>query len=281
MGRLQGKVAFITGAARGQGRAIAEKFAREGADIVASDACRDIDTIEYPLGTEAELAETQALVEGLDRRCISAVADVRDQAALEALAGRAFDELGGVDVVCPNAGIAGWGKIWELSERDWIDQIEVNLNGPWRTIKAVAPAMIERGAGGSLIFTSSTNGHEPGPNNAHYTASKHGVLGLMKAAAVELGPYGIRSNAVMPGPVMSAMIDNDISRERFTGTSPGTTEELAAATENWVVLRDTGALAPSVIADAMIWLASEEAESVTGTAIPIDAGHLVLAGLDL
>ncbi|HEX4305870.1 MAG TPA: mycofactocin-coupled SDR family oxidoreductase [Solirubrobacterales bacterium] len=281
MNRLDGKVAFITGGARGQGRAIAAKFAQEGADIVVSDICADLSSIEYPLGREDDLAETVELVESYGRRCLSGIADVRDQAALDEVVARATAELGGIDIVCPNAGIAGWGLIWELSEQDWIEQIEVNLNGPWRTIKAVAPGMIERGRGGSLIFTSSTNGHEPGPNNSHYTASKHGVLGLMKAAAVELGPYGVRANAVMPGPVMSAMIDNDVSRERFTGTSPGTTAELAAATENWVILRDSGALAPSVIADAMIWLASDESGSVTGVSIPVDAGHLVLAGLDL
>jgi SDR family mycofactocin-dependent oxidoreductase len=281
MQRLEGKVAFITGGARGQGRAIATKFAGEGADIVICDVCADVESIEYPMGTTADLEETKAAVEALGRRCVAEVADVRDQASLDAVVAKGVEALGGIDIVCPNAGVCGGGMIWELSEADWLEQLDVNLNGVWRTIKAVAPGMIERNRGGSLIFTSSTNGHEPGPNNSHYTASKHGVLGLMKAAAVELGPHGIRANAVMPGPVMSLMIDNDVSRHRFTGTSPGTTDELAAATRNWVILRDVGALAPEVIADAMIWLASDESVNVTGTSIPVDGGHLVLAGLNL
>jgi SDR family mycofactocin-dependent oxidoreductase len=282
MGRLDGKVAFITGGARGQGRAIAQKFASEGADIVISDLCADVlDSIEYQLGTYDDLIETKKLVEELGRRCVAEVADVRDQAQLDSLAAQAVNELGHIDIVCPNAGIASWGLSWQLSETDWFESIDINLSGPWRTVKACTPAMIERNEGGSIIFTSSTNGHEPGPNNAHYTASKHGVLGLMKAVALELGSYGIRSNAIMPGPVMSQMIDNDVSRGRFVGKTPGTSEELFEATKQWVVLRGLGGLDPYRIADAMIWLASDEAAAVTGVEIPVDAGHLILPGLNL
>lgn len=282
MGRLDGKVAFITGGARGQGRAIARKFASEGADIVISDLCADVlESIEYPLGTYDELLETKKLVEEAGVRCIAEVADVRDQAQLDTLVAQALSAFGHIDVVCPNAGISSWGLTWELSESDWSETIDINLAGPWRTVKACAPSMIERGEGGSFIFTASTNGREPGPNNAHYTASKHGVLGLMKAVAIELGPYGIRSNAIMPGPVMTPQIDNDVSRGRFTGKTPGTSEDLRQATKQWVVLRGFGALDPYRIPDAMIWLASDEAAAVTGVEIPVDAGHLILAGLNL
>lgn len=282
MGRLDGKVAFITGGARGQGRAIAEKFASEGADIVISDLGANVlKSIEYELGTHEELLETKKLVEERGQRCVAELADVRDQDQLDAVVEQALNEFGHIDIVVPNAGIAGWGLSWELSEEDWAETMDINLAGPWRTVKACAPSMIERNEGGSFIFTASTNGHEPGPNNAHYTASKHGVLGLMKAVAFELGQYGIRSNAIMPGPVMSAMIDNDVSRGRFIGKTPGTSEELFEATKNWVMLRGFGGLAPYRIADAMIWLASDEAAAVTGIEIPVDAGHLMLPGLNL
>jgi SDR family mycofactocin-dependent oxidoreductase len=280
MGRLDGKVAFITGAARGQGRAIALKFAGEGADIVISDVCADLPTVEYPLADGAELEGTREAVAALGRRCISAVIDVRDQEALNGLVEQAVAELGRIDVVCPNAGIVSYGMFWELDEETWQVQLDVNLTGVWHTVKAVTPQMIEQRSG-SIIFTSSTNGREAGPNNSHYTVTKHGVVGLMKAAAVELGGYGIRSNAVLPGPVMSPMIDNEPSRHRFTGRQGTTTQDLVEATRQWVLLRGQAALPPEAVADAMIWLASDESASVTGIELPVDAGHLALAGLNL
>ena len=278
--RLSGKVAFITGAARGQGRAIAIKFASEGADLVLCDSCNDVETIEYPLATPDDLKETQKTVEALGRRCIADIADVRDQEALDSLVSQAIGQFGQIDIVCPNAGVVSYGKFWELSDATWQVQMDVNLTGVWRTVRAVTPAMISRKSG-SIIFTSSTNGREAGHNNAHYTVTKHGVLGLMKAAAIELGPYGIRSNAVLPGPVLSAMIDNEPSRHRFTGKYHTSTQDLVDATRQWVILRGHAALPPTAIADAMIWLASDESSSVTGIELPVDAGHLGLAGLNL
>jgi SDR family mycofactocin-dependent oxidoreductase len=280
MGRLDDKVALITGAARGQGRAIALKFAAEGADIVICDVCSDLPTVEYPLADSAELEETRAAVSALGRRCIAEVVDVRDQEALDALVARAVTELGRIDIVCPNAGIVSYGMFWELDEETWQVQLDVNLTGVWHTVKAVAPQMIEH-CSGSIIFTSSTNGREAGPNNSHYTVTKHGVVGLMKAVAVELGGYGVRANAILPGPVMSPMIDNEPSRHRFTGRHGTTTEDLVDATRKWVLLRGQAALPPEAVADAMIWLASDESASVTGIELPVDAGHLALAGLNL
>jgi SDR family mycofactocin-dependent oxidoreductase len=279
MDRLKGKVAFITGGARGQGRAIAQKFATEGADIVIADICQDIPTVGYHLGTEEDLRETQQSVEAFDRRCLAEIADVRDQAAMDAVVARGIETFGKIDIVIAQAGIADYKPLWEITEDEWQDAIDVNLTGAWHTLKAVAPHLIERGTG-TVVFTSSVNGIEGGWNYAHYIAAKHGVLGLMKSAALELGPYDIRVNAVLPGPIDTKINDYPRGRDRIVGHPDATREEYLKSVKYWHALKGRTALPASAIADAMIWLVSDEASNVTGIELIIDAGHNILPGVN-
>jgi len=281
MGELEGKVLLVTGGARSIGREIALTFAREGADVVTCDVAAQIEGASYPLGSEDELQETVRLVEAEGVRCLARVADVRDQDALDALVADAVDRLGGIDVAIPSAGIIDWRAkpFWETPDFSWDDQIGVNLTGAWRTAKAVAPQMIERGSG-SIAFIASNVGIEGAEMFSPYVAAKHGVLGLMKSAALELGRHGVRANAVCPGTTDTIMNDNELGRVRAAGKPDATTEEYRDAVRNWVILRDVGPLPPHAIADAMLWLASERARYVTGIELKVDGGHLVLPGFN-
>ncbi len=188
MQRVEGKVAFITGAARGQGRSHAVRLAQEGADIIAVDVCHGFDTVPYDGATEADLAETVKMVESLDRRIVARQADVRDLASLRASVDAGLSEFGHIDIVIANAGIASFAPALDLTEEMWQDMIDINLTGLWKTVKAAAPSMVERGQGGSIILTSSVAGIIAFPALAHYTAAKHGVVGLMRSLAIELAP---------------------------------------------------------------------------------------------
>jgi len=280
MKRLEGRVALVTGGGRGQGRAHALKCASEGADIVICDICQDISTVAYPLSSEADLNETAALVEAQRRKCVALTADVRDQAALDKVVAAGLEAFGKIDILIANAGIVDFKPFWEISDQEWADQIAVNLTGVWRSAKAVAPHMIKR-TSGVMLFTSSNNGVEPGEGFAHYIAAKHGVLGLMRACALELAPYNIRVNAIMPGPTDTIMNNNPVGWARIAGKPNATREDYLAAVRNWAVLRGRGALQPETHANAMIWLVSDEASDVTGVALPVDAGHLILPGLNM
>ncbi len=273
MGRVEGKVAFITGAARGQGRAHAIRLAEEGADIVALDLCQDVDTVPYPGAGEADLQETVKEVEALDRRIVAQQADVRDLGALQRVVEEGLSQFGHIDVICANAGIGSFAPALELTEDQWQDVVDVNLTGVWKTVKAAAPAMVERGRGGSIVLTSSTAGLIGFANLAHYTAAKHGVVGLMRALAVELAPHRIRVNSVHPTTVDTPMIQNPATYELFTG-QPGLTrleaqeafKPLNALPIPWVESVD--------ISNAVLFLASDESRYVTGTTMVIDAGGL-------
>jgi SDR family mycofactocin-dependent oxidoreductase len=280
MGRLKGKVAFITGGARGQGRAIAEKFASEGADIMLVDSCTSLHHLTYPLATKDDLAEAVEAVEATGQRCLSAVADVREQEGLDAAAAETLDAFGRIDIMVANAGIVDFKPFWEITEEEWHDELEINCTGAWRTAKAVAPAMMQAQSG-NMIFSSSMNGVEGGANFMHYIAAKHGVLGIMKGAALELAPHNIRCNAVVQGPVDTIMNNNQKGYDRVAGQPGGTRENYIRGVRNWVALRNATALPPEAIADGMIWLASEEAKYVTGHQLVIDAGHLILPGFNL
>jgi SDR family mycofactocin-dependent oxidoreductase len=277
VGRLDGRVALITGAARGQGRAIAAKFAAEGADLLLCDICAQLESVRYPMGTVDELDETVALVRSHGRDCIAEIADVRDLDALEAVVAKGVERFGRLDAVCANAGIVSFKGFLELSRDAWDEMIAVNLTGVFNTVRAAAPPMIERGHG-SVVLTSSTNAVEGGQGLSHYTAAKAGVLGLLQAFALELAPFGIRVNAVLPGPVLTPMTDNAQVRLYATGRRDATTDDLAEATRSWVALAGRHALPASAVADTAIWLASDESLNVTGVQIPVDAGHLVLPG---
>lgn len=277
MGLLDDKVVFVTGGARGQGRAHAIASAREGADVVLFDLIDSIETVGYPLPTAEDLQQSVKEVEALGRRAISFVGDVRSQQALDDAIGGAIAEFGQIDALVANAGIWATGPFWELSEQQWDEMIGICLSGVWRTAKAVAPHMIERQSG-SLVMISSVDGLEPGGVYAHYTAAKHGVLGLMKAVAFELAPHGIRCNAICPGAVDTPMLNNQPGYDLISGRPGGTRDDLIEGGHRFNVLKETALLDPMNIADAAVYLHSRLAARVTGVTLPVDAGHMLLSG---
>ncbi|EME56986.1 MULTISPECIES: mycofactocin-coupled SDR family oxidoreductase [Rhodococcus] len=276
-GRVEGKVAFITGAARGQGRSHALRLAEEGADIIAVDICENIDTVTpyYPLATEDELKETVRLVEALDRRIVAHRADVRDRAALQ----RAFDDgvaqLGGVDIVVANAGIATYGRSWELTAEQWRDMIDVNLTGVYNTAVVAIPTMIEQGRGGSIMFTSSIGGLKGIQQVAHYVSAKHGIVGLMRTMANELGPYSIRVNTIHPTNVDTIMIQNPGTYGMFSPGDPEPSQEKAMPGFMSLNTLPVPWVEPIDISNAVLFLGSDEARYVTGVTFPVDAGAYV------
>lgn len=278
MGRVEGKVAFITGAARGQGRSHALRLAQEGADIIAIDLCESVPSIEryYPGATEADLAETVRQVENLDRRIVATKADVRDFDGLKKALDDGVAALGHVDIVSANAGIFAFGdKTQDVSDSDWQDVVDVNQTGVWHTCKAVIPHLIDQGTGGSIVLTSSTAGLKGTPNVAAYTASKHAVVGIMRTLALELAPYSIRVNTVHPTGVATDMIHNESAFRLFLPDVEHPTKEQAAE-----VFTSTNALPipwvePVDISNAVLFLASDEARYVTGTELKVDAGYTV------
>ncbi len=275
MGRVQGRVAFITGAARGQGRSHAVRLAQEGADIIAVDICAPVRTAPYPLATPDDLAETAKLVENLDRRILIREVDVRDLAGLEQVVADGIAEFGRLDIVCANAGIVDVGPAWELSEERWQEMIDINLSGVWRTTRAAIPRMLELGNGGSVILTSSIAGLGAFINLGHYTAAKHGVVGLMRALAVELAPHGIRCNSVHPTNVDTPMVQNPAAYQAFLGGIPNPTRDDAAAVMVHMSALKVPWIDPVDVSNAVLWLASDEARYVTGTTQVIDAGALM------
>lgn len=281
MGRMEGKIALVTGAARGQGRAHALRLAQEGAHIALFDIDHNIDTLPYDLSTAEELEATAAEVRALGVNAISIVGDTRRQADLDAAVSRTIAELGGLNVLIQNAGIWTMSPFWETSEQEWQDQIDVNLTGAWHAAKAVAPHFIAQRAG-AIVFTASANAFEPGNNYAHYTSAKHGVLGLMRTVALELGPYGVRSNAVCPGFIDTKMNEYQDALDMMIGGAPGTgtLEGRAKAAGHGAILAGHGLIAPSAISQGVLYLASDEASEVTGVALTIDAGRLVLPGFN-
>jgi SDR family mycofactocin-dependent oxidoreductase len=279
MGFLDGKVAFITGAARGQGRAHAITSAREGADVILIDIGEQMKTVPYAMATDEDLATTVHEVEALGRRALSITADVRSQAELDEAVSRGIETFGRIDILIANAGIWTTSPFWELSEDAWDEMIGVNLTGVWKSAKAVARHMIERQAG-SIVITASTNGLEPGLNYAHYVSAKHGVIGLMKNIALELAPYGVRCNAICPGAILTPMTNHQGSWDMISGHEGGTEAEMIEFGYHFGALKQHSFLAPQVIADTALYLNSELAAAVTGVSIPVDAGHTLLAGFN-
>jgi SDR family mycofactocin-dependent oxidoreductase len=274
---LEGKVALVTGAARGQGRAHALTLARHGAHIIAVDIADQISTVPYPLSTVDDLAATADGVENLKRRVLSVRADVRSQEQIDRAVNEGLAEFGQIDILIANAGIWSIAPFWELSESQWSDMIEINLGGIWRSAKAVAPHMMTRKSG-AMVMTSSMNGFEPGTGYAHYVAAKHGVIGLMKNVALELAPYGIRCNAICPGAVDTPMLNWQGAYDLLAGHESGSREDALESGRSFHALSGVTLLDPQVSADAALWLVSEGAAAVTGVALPVDAGHLLLLG---
>ena len=273
MGRLDGKVAFITGAGRGQGRAHAVRLAEDGADVIAVDICHDLPTLPYPLATPEDLDQTAKLVVNAGQRVVTRMADVRDIAALRAAFNDGVAELGRIDIVIANAGVLHFGDVDaeaddEADDLAWEVASRVRLDGVRNTIKVSRKALVDGGRGGSIVITSSTAGLKGmsdgngGPDG--YIAAKHGVVGLMRSYANILGPHGIRVNTVHPTGVLTPMIMN----EAF-GSWVSHHPEIADRMTN---LLPVPALEPVDISHAIAWLVSDEARYVTGVTLPIDAG---------
>jgi (+)-trans-carveol dehydrogenase len=273
-GRVEGKVAFITGAARGLGRAHALRLAQEGADIIAIDICKPIESAAVPLSTPEDLAETADLVKGLNRRVVTAEVDVRDFDGLKAAVDSGVEQLGQLDIIVANAGIGNASAtLDQTDERDWTEMIDVNLGGVWKTVKAGVPHLLAGGRGGSIILISSVFGLKASLFTGHYAAAKHGVVGLMRTFAVELGQYNIRANSVHPTNANTQLFMNETTMKLFRPdlANPGP-EDLARAAQAMHVL-PVGWVEPEDISNAVLFLASDEARYVTGVTLPVDAGN--------
>jgi (+)-trans-carveol dehydrogenase len=275
-GRVAGKVAFITGAARGQGRSHAIRLAQEGADIIAVDICADVPTVPYPGASEADLADTVQQVEALDRRIIARKADVRDYASLKAALDEGVAELGRLDIVCANAGIFSHAPTVQLTEEQWGTMIDINLSGVWRTCKAAVPHLIEGGRGGSVIITSSVAGLKGQPQFAHYVAAKHGLTGLMRTLALELAPYSVRVNTLNPGNVNTPMVQNeDLYRLFLPDSLHPTREQFEQRLSGAPAMLPAPYAEAADISNAVLFLASDEGRYVTGVTLPVDLGAMV------
>jgi SDR family mycofactocin-dependent oxidoreductase len=257
----------VTGAARGQGRSHAVALARAGLDVAVCDLAASLATVPYPLGTAEELAETVRLVEAEGRRCVSAVLDVRDGAALAGLVERAVATLGGLDTLVANAGVISYGAAWELSDVQWEEVVGVNLTGVWRSCRAAVPAMLRGGKGGVIVITTSTAALKGLSGMAHYAAAKHGCIGLARSLALELAPHRIRVNCVAPGGVRTPM-GTSPQMHRAMEADPDLARTLSAALPVDLV-------EPEDVSAAVVWLCSDAARQVTGAVLPVDAGTLL------
>lgn len=281
MGDLEGRVAFVTGAARGQGRAYAVRMAREGADVVISDICAPVsDTIPYPAATPEDLAETASLIEAEGRSVLARTVDIRDDAGIRQLVADGVERFGRLDVLVANAGVLSWGRLWELSDEQWNTVIDVNLTGTWRTLRAVIPAMIAAGNGGSIVIISSSAGLKATPGNGHYAAAKHGLTSMTNTLALELGEYSIRVNSVHPYSIDTPMIQNDAMlavlgkhHSYLHSFAPMPYRPLAKDSG----ANDSGAkrsdfMSPEEAAEVVVWLASDRSALLSGSQIAVDRG---------
>src|SRR5947209_387416 len=268
-GRVEGKVAFISGAARGQGRSHAVRLAQEGADIIAVDICKPIreglvEGSAIPASTPEDLAETADLVKGHNRRIVTAEVDVRDYAALKAALDSGVEQLGRLDIIVANAGIGNGGETLDkTSEEDWTEMIDINLAGVWKTVKAGVPHLLTGGRGGSIILTSSVGGLKAYPHTGHYVAAKHGVVGLMRAFAVELGQHMIRVNSVHPTHVSTPMLHNEGTFKMFRPDldNPGP-DDMAPICQLFHTLPIPW-INPIDVSNAVLFFASYESPSAT------------------
>lgn len=276
MGDLEGRVAFVTGAARGQGRAYAVRLAQEGAAVIISDICAPVsETIPYQGATPDDLAETVRLIEAEGRKVLARQVDIRDDAAVRTLVADAIEQFGRLDVVVANAGVLSWGRLWELTDEQWNSVIDVNLTGTWRTLRAAIPAMIEAGNGGSIIIVSSSGGLKATPGNGHYAASKHGLTSITNTLALELGEYSIRVNSIHPYSIATPMIEND-SMMAILSAHPSYLNSFAAMpyqppTKGSRAKRNDFMTAEEA-AEVVVWLAGDNSSVLSGSQISVDRG---------
>jgi len=274
MGKLDGKVAFITGAARGQGRSHAVKLAHEGANIIAVDICAPVESAPYAMASAEDLQETVRLVEAAGGKIVSRIADVRDLAALSAAVDEGVEQFGRLDIILGNAGVCTYGKLATMSEEQFDEMIEIDLTGVWKTVRAGAQAMIDAGNGGSIILTSSTAGLRNLNEIGHYVAAKHGVTGLAKALANELAPHNIRVNSLHPSNCETMMMTNTGVIKMFRPDLENPTLDDAKDGFASIHLLDTPWVQPEDVSNAILFLVSDDARFITGAAIPVDAGML-------
>ena len=275
-GRVEGKVAFITGAGRGQGRSHAVKLASEGADIIAIDILHDVEGA-LPMATPDDLAETVKLVETQDRRIVATQADVRDLDGLKAAVDAGVEELGRLDIVVANAGIASMGgPVEKMSQDNWKHTIDINLTGLWNTARVAIPHMIAGGQGGAIVLTSSVGGMHAMPNMSHYVSAKHGVIGLMRSLAVELGQHDIRVNSVLPTNVNTPMFMNEGTYKMFRPDLENpTAADVEPIAAQFMHVLPHGWIEPEDVSNAILFLASDESRYITGVPLPIDLGALL------
>lgn len=273
MGRVDGKVALVTGAARGQGRSHCLTLAREGAKIIGLDLCSSIDEVRYPLATEGDLAETGRLLDEIGAEAVIMQADVRSHDAVRGVVDAGLAQFGQIDVVVANAGVWTWGESRNLPLADWVTTLDINLTGVFNTVQAALPSMIDRGAGGSIMFTSSELALRGANQALAYTASKAGVVGMMRALAVELAPHNIRVNTVNPSTVNTAMVQNQATYDLFAPHKAGTAteEDLRNAMGSFHML-PIELVESQDISNAVLYLASDESRAVTSIMLPVDAG---------
>jgi (+)-trans-carveol dehydrogenase len=270
--RFAGKVAFISGAGRGQGRQFAVDLAKEGADIIGFDICHDVPGASTPMATKEDLEQTRELVEAAGRRMVAVAADARNYDEVEAALQEGLQSFGRVDIVVANAGIlADAGPFWELSLQGWYDTVDTNLTGVWHTVRAATPTMIEAGNGGAIILIGSAGATKGFANITHYVAAKTALVGMLRPMAAELGPHFIRVNAVSPTNVNTAIYMTETNKRLFTGNPNATDEDYEIASRpqhvipiGWMETQDTSA--------AVRFLASDEARYVTGLEFRVDAG---------
>ncbi|MGO9507007.1 MAG: mycofactocin-coupled SDR family oxidoreductase [Mycobacterium sp.] len=268
-GALQGRAAFVTGAARAQGRSHAIRLAREGADIIALDICAPVsDTVTYTPATPEDLSETVRAVEAEGRKILAREVDIRDDAALRQLVADGVEQFGRLDILVANAGVLGWGRLWELTDEQWDTVIGVNLTGTWRTLRAAVPAMIEAGNGGSIVVVSSSAGLKATPGNSHYSASKHGLTGLTNSLAIELGEYGIRVNSIHPYSVDTPMIEPEAMMEIFA-KHPRYVHSFPP-----MPMQYKGFMTSNEVSDVVVWLAGDGSGTLSGQQIHVDKGAL-------
>jgi SDR family mycofactocin-dependent oxidoreductase len=272
-GRVAGRVAFVTGAARGIGRACAVRLAEEGADVALVDVARPVESVLYEAARPDQLDATAAEVRAHGRRAVTFVADVRDGVAMRDAAGETVRQLGRIDILVAAAGIDSWGNAWELTDAQWDTMLDVDLKGVWQAAKAVAPHMIERRSG-AMVFIGSALSHRANRQFAHYTAAKHGVLGLTRAFGLELAPYTVRVNEVDPTAVPTDMITSQVYKDGSMGRLGVTDEEMRERYLQWNALPYPW-VEPIDVANAVLFLASDEARYITGVALPVDLGALL------
>jgi SDR family mycofactocin-dependent oxidoreductase len=272
MGRVQGKVAFVTGAARGQGRSHAVKLASEGANIIAVDRCAPIENAPYAMATREDLDETVRLVEEAGGKIVARVADVRDLDALAAVVNEGVDVFGRLDIIVANAGIVTYDPLAEMNAEKWQEMIDINLTGVWKTVRAGVQHIIDGGEGGAIVLTSSTAGLRTYDSIGHYVAAKHGVTGLAKTLASELGQYNIRANSIHPTNVNTPMLVNPGTLKMFRPDLDDPQVDDALDSFSAVHVLPTPWVEPEDVSNAILFLVSDEGRFVTGSQFSIDAG---------